>query len=177
MSAPNQKLAYLNRTRINMNTPTGNYFTMYTEYYFLARKRIETLNGMDAYVYFASRIPHTYDFIKNKDNKNTRPFEISPRAMADLTGLDISSCRRGIEQLMKKGYLKLLKGNTYQFTDILSEDMSQTPEEHQQVLQYEVSLEESLLMNQNARQEQLKQIAENSINLKQEEKRPKYDWE
>ncbi len=178
MSAPHQRFAYINRTRVNMKAPETSFFTIYTDYYFLARNRIGTFNGMDAYIYFASRIPHTYNFIKNPDNKNERPIEISPQAMSNETGIDRTSCQRGINKLIEKGYLKLIRGNTYQFIDILDEDKVQSPTEHQQVLKYEVTLEESMLIGQNTRQEQLKQIAENNVTLKQEEQsRRHYDWE
>lgn len=174
MSTSNQKITFIDKT----SPPDKKYFKIDHELYFSAAERLSKM-GMICYMYFMSQVPHTWNGIKNKDNNRNAPYEISTAHIAEITGISGSSAKNGIADLIKNGYLKPLKGNLYQFIDILPEDRLQTVEEHEEILEYEQMLKLSMDTLSNDRQEQLKNIALKNI---EEEKilstsQKKFSWE
>ena len=159
MSVSNQKVVLIDKT----TPPERRYFKIDHDLYFLAAERL-TKMGMICYMYFMAQIPHTWDNIKNEDNKRNAPYEISTTHISEVTGISTTSAKNGIKELSDKGYLQLLRGNLYRFRDILLEDKTQTIEEHEEVLDYEQMIELSINTAKEERQTQLKNIAINHIN-------------
>ena len=165
MSVPKQKTVLINRT----TPPEKNYFKISHDMYFLAAAEL-TPAGLSVYMYFTTVVPDTWDGIKNKDNHRTKPYEISSSAIAEVIKKDTKTVQRGINDLINKGYLQLIKDNVYQFIDILPEHRCQTPKEHEQVKEYESMILLSMDRMKTERQQQLKNISVNGV-VKQ------FDWE
>lgn len=169
MSVPKQKIVLINRT-----TPAQEkYFKIDQELYFLAASRLNK-SGLLVYMYFIAQVPNTWDGIKNQSNKRAGAYEISTRHISEVINSDIKTATRGIEDLINNGYLKLLKGNLYQFIDILPEDKTQTIEEYEELQDYESMLTLSMNEMKAQRQNQLIDIAKK---YKQDEQPIKFDWE
>jgi len=166
MSVANQKIALIDRTEV----PKTNFFMIAHETFFMAARRL-TLNGLRVYMYFMAQVPDTINNIKNEKNKRPSFFEISSSRIAEVIGMDTKTAQRGIDELIKKGYLILRQGNLYQFIDILLEDKAQTIEEHEQVMNYADMLNANINKMNAERNQQLKDMAESIIPDK------KYSWQ
>ena len=158
MSVPNQRLVYIDKT-----TPRdSHYFKIDQEIYFAANARLNQ-SGMVVYMYLMTLVPDSYDGKINPDNKRIHPFELSSSAAAEVTGKDTKTIQRGFDNLVANGYLIPRNGNTYQFIDRVPEDRPQTLKEHEYVVSYQEELKNNLQLLQNERQEQLQQIARDTL--------------
>jgi hypothetical protein len=119
MSAPNQFKVTLNRHRVKMKEKGPSWTVMYDD---TMSEVFHTMNkaGIVVYYYLIKQIPHYYDKEKNLDNKKPRPFEFSPKAVMDFSGMDQDSIRNGWKELLQLGYIKHISGNKYYFTDNLN---------------------------------------------------------
>jgi len=171
MAVPNQKLLLIDRT----STPSSGFFHFEHDIYFLANARL-TLNGIRTFMYFMTLVPDSIDGKPNEANKRHGFYELSTSHIAKITHSTTRDAQRGIENLIKEGYLIQRKDNLYQFIDVLPEDKIKTVEEHQQVLNYKSELMNSLNAISDDRTKQLKQIAAEDLE-KQPKQREKYSWE
>ena len=162
MAEKYQKIMWIDRH----NAGTANYIKIGDVDFFSAYNRL-TYVGIGVYMYICCQVPNSYDGKKNEKNNRPRPFELSPQAVSNFTGMPRSSVQKGIQNLIDNKYIYCLdeKANLYQFIDVLPDDKGQTLEEHELVKQYK--LEDSLLQLQQNRNKQLHEIA----------KREKYEWE
>lgn len=136
----------------------ANYIKIGDVDFFSAYNRL-TYVGVGVYAYICCQVPNSYDGKKNIKNNRPRPFELSPQAISNFTGMPYSSAKKGIDDLVNSGYIYCLdpKLHLYQFIDVLPEDKGQTMAEHELVKEY--SLEDSLAQLQQKRDEQLHQLA------------------
>ena len=158
MSVPNQKLILIDKT----STKEKNFFLIPHEVLFAAMRRL-TLNGIRVYTYFMSLVPDSIDGKENKNNIRNGYYELSTSHAAEIIGSDTKSVQRGVEDLIKNGYLISRGGNKYQFIDMLPEDKTQTPEEHEKINTYQEELRNSLQLMSGGRDNQLKQIARRTL--------------
>ena len=174
MSVPNQKIVFIDRT----SSSPSKYIRIDSDLFFLAAKKLSKL-GIICYGYFLSQTPYSRDGDKNRENTNKIPYEISTSAISNKTGISTDAARAGLQDLIDNKYLKLIRGNFYQFIDILPEDKIMTPEEYEEKQNYEKIAEMGLNMVKENRQEHLKQVANQQINKVEnlKEKYPMYDWE
>lgn len=135
-----------------------NYIKIGNLDFFSAYNRL-TYVGVGVYMYICCQVPNSYDGKKNDKNNRPRPFELSPQAISNFTGMPRSSAQKGIQNLVENGYIYCIdsEANLYQFIDILPEDRGQTLEEHELVKQY--SLEDSLSQLNQKRDDQLHELA------------------
>lgn len=172
MSVPNQKLTLIHRSEI----PKGNNFiSIQSEKFFIAKKRL-TPTGFSLYCYFLTLTPDTYGGEINEKNKRKAPFELSSSRIKDvILAEDTRTVENGINDLIKKGYLILERGNLYSFRDTLPEDRSMTVEENEEVNDYAEMIKQSIQNQKTQKVEQLKEIAIARVN--EESRKTKWEWE
>lgn len=154
MAEKEQKMIWIDRH----DPGAANYIKIGDVDFFSAYGRL-TYVGLGVYMYICCQVPNSYDGKKNMKNNRPRPFELSPQAISNFTGMPYSSAKKGIKDLVDCGYIYCLdeKVHLYQFIDILPEDKGQTMKEFELVKQY--SLEDSLAQLQQKRDQQLHDIA------------------
>lgn len=164
MAEKYQKTVWIDR----QDAGNVNYIKINDSIFFSAYNRL-TYVGIGVYMYICCQVPHSYNGKKNEKNNRVRPFELSPQAISNFTGMARSSVQKGIQNLIDNKYIYCIdeQRQLYQFIDVIPEDKPQTVEEHEKVQQY--SLENSLLQLQEKRDQQLHQIAKNTIQ--------QYGWE
>lgn len=158
MAEKNQKVMWIDRH----DAGATNYIKIGDLDFFSAYKRL-TYVGIGVYMYICCQVPNSYDGKKNEKNNRPRPFELSPQAIANFTGMARSSVQKGIQNLVENGYIYCIdeEMNLYQFIDILPEDRGQTIQEHESIKQY--SLEKGLSQLQEKRENQLHTIADRTL--------------
>lgn len=174
---PETKKIYIDRTRV---TSGGNIIAK-GEAVLLAGKELGTYGALMVYLYMLTIVPDTYEGEINKKNTRYKLYELSPQAIEDFCGLPIKTSQRGIDKLVEKGYLTLEIVNgeeRYQFIDVLPKHKTQTPEEYKQVSDYKEEIRQRSEQMLSARQEQLRNIAQQSIEEENilEQDFSQYDW-
>lgn len=161
MSTPNQKKIILNRS--SLDSKKGKVI-IDADLIMLASSKLN-LAGLRVYLYLLTIVPDTYNGIKNEKNTRIKEFELSPQAIENKYNIDHSCIRRGISNLIDKGYLIPMPNfsNTYQFIDILPEDKTLTPEDAEKIYTYTDLLEQSINSLKDSREEQLHKVAEKYV--------------
>ena len=162
MSVENQFKVTLNRHKVNMKEK-GPSWTVFYDY--TLKEMCCNLNksGMVVYLYLCMQIPHYYDEKINPDNKRPRPFDFSPEAIIQFSGMSRDSVTNGWNELIKHGYIKPAGKNKFYFTDDINEERKKNL--HQKI---EEEQEDKILTIEEVFPDRKKQ---------KEEPHPKYDWE
>lgn len=137
---------------------SANYIKIGDLDFFSAYNRL-TYVGIGVYMYICCQVPNSYDGKKNEKNNRPRPFELSPQAISNFTGMPRSSAQKGIQNLVEQGYIYCIdeEANLYQFIDVLSDDKGMTPKEYEKVKQY--NLDDGLQKLSDKRDNELQGIA------------------
>lgn len=161
-----EKNFYIDR----QHAPKKNFICLSNELFFDAFNRLNK-SGIGVFMYLCSQIPNTYNGEINTENTRRAPYELSPVAIHNATGMPITTARDGIQNLIDSGFavLENKDWNIYTFYDVLPENKSLSVEENERVEHYNFNnhLEEM----KKRREEQLYNIAINR------EKNGKYEWE
>lgn len=90
--------------------------------FFIAAKNL-TLNGLRVYMYFMTLPACVVNGKINSDYPHRSGFiRISSSEIANIISIDVKSVTRGIEELIKQGYLIIMDKNTYIFYNVLPQD-------------------------------------------------------
>lgn len=98
MPVPNQKVIKINKSKVVKNFMQISKDNMY------AAMKVLSHGELKIYLYLAS-------------NADGYTFELSPAAIENATGVSRSSYHRAITSLTEKGYITLVTGNFYEFTE------------------------------------------------------------
>lgn len=164
MSISNLKRILIDKT----STPKSNFFLFEHELYWLANTHLNQ-SGMTMYMFFMSLVPDSIDHQLNLKNTRTKPYELYSSKVAEIIHKDTKTVQRGINDLIKNGYLIERSPNLYQFIDIIPEDHIMTTKDFNQIQDYEILLRQSLTNLEDEKQLQLKQKAKENLE--------KLDWE
>lgn len=176
MSAPNQFKITLNREKINMK-PGGFSWTAFYDHNL--NKALSRLNkgGIIVYCYLCEQIPHYYNSIKNSNNKNMRPFEFSPSAVAEEIQASRDTISRGFKELIQYGYLVEKEPNHFLFTDYLGEDkpiVSSTIEKEERILNVDIIINEEL--NNNKKENRITPLSNISSGIPENSNQHRPSW-
>jgi len=138
MSVPNQNLIYLNRELIDMKCPKDSYLAVYWNNLENAMLQLKH-SGLLVYLYLLKEVPHYYDHQINNKRYTKQPFEFSPSAISKQLNIARNSVMNGFKELLEKGFLKELNGNTYQFEELPPDQRISvwgiTPEDYENIKQ------------------------------------------
>ena len=98
MAEKEQKMIWIDRHEAG----SANYIKLKDVDFFSAYNRL-TYVGIGVYMYICCQIPNSYDGQKNEKNNRIRPFELSPQAICNFTGMPRSSAKKGIQNLVENG--------------------------------------------------------------------------